>query len=357
MKADGYRCVHCSATYPFDLFRRRCDCGGSLEIVYSGTGSIGPGTGHWRYSGFYPVRKRVSLGEGSTPFLESVKIGPELGLELFFKFEGTNPTGSFKDRGSAVEISAAIEAGASSVACATTGNMGASVSAYCARAGIRAVVYFPERTPESKVNQIKSYGARTVKVPGGYRDAVRLAERAVLRERAEVLAGDYPLRSEGEKSVAFEIFENFGGVPDFVICPVGNGTLISSIFKAFSELKASGLTDRVPRLIGVQARGCNPIARAFRTGVFSPVRPRTEADAIACGAPGDWKRAVDSVRSSGGFFVEVSDREMKRAVKVLGSEGIYAELSAAAPVAAVEKLEIRGSAVLVITGTGLKRSV
>lgn len=371
MFAYGYRCFKCGKNYPFVQIYK-CGCGGSLDMQYD-YGKIRKALkrqkaefrnqkpSHWKYKLFYPIsRLLVSMGEGGTPLLPSLKIGKQINCNLFFKMESANPTGSFKDRGSAVEISRAIEMKAEKVVCATTGNMGASVAAYCARAGIHAKIFVPDNTPKQKLSQIKAYGAETIHVRGTYEDAASKAEREA--EKHYFLAGDYPYRGEGEKSVGFEIIEQLPQA-DYIVCPIGNGTLIYAVWKALKEMKICGIAKKLPRLIGVQAEGCNPVARAFEeeNDFINPVKkPKTFADAIACGNPIDGLEALSALRESKGAAVSVSDKEIFAAIKILGTEGIYAEPGGAAATAGLLKITKRDNplegknVVSIISGHGLK---
>jgi threonine synthase len=358
-------CYRCKKRFPSDTIIFQCDkCGCSLDLIYDYNkikehilhesfkkGEIR----HWKYWPFYPIEhldKVITMNEGGTPLLESNKQ-----KGLFFKYEGVNPTCSFKDRGTTVEISRVRELGIKEVACASTGNMGASVAAYSARAGIKATIYVPTFASLSKLKQIVSYGAGLVRVKGTYEDTLNKTKE--LREKTGVyLTGDYPYRGEGEKSVGFEIIDQMDWkVPDYIVCPMGNGTLIYGIYKGLVEFKKTGLIKKIPRIIGVQAKGCNPIVEAFKMKKreFTAVKkPKTEAGAIACGNPVDGFEALDSLYSTKGLAVDVTDKEMSLAKKELGKEGIYAELSGAASFAAVKKLNIKGPIVCVVTGHGLK---
>lgn len=372
MFAIGYRCFKCRKSYPF-IQKYKCECGGSLDIQYdydrirkelkkrmAEFKSQQPS--HWKYKIFYPVsRALVTMNEGGTPLLQSIRVGRQINANLFFKMESANPTGSFKDRGSAVEITKAIEFKTKRVVCATTGNMGASVAAYCARAGIRAKIFVPDNTPKQKLAQISAYGAEIFHVHGTYEDAALAAEHE--SKKHYFLAGDYPYRGEGEKSVGFELMEQLPQA-DFIICPIGNGTLIYAVWKAIREMKIVGMIKKLPRLVGVQAEGCNPVVRAFSENMsfIEPVKkPHTFADAIACGNPIDGLEALFALRESRGFAISVSDSEIKNAIKILGSEGIYAEPGGAAATAGMLKFASRDKSIFVgknvvsiISGHGLK---
>ncbi len=319
---------------------------------------------HWKYWMFYPVddlKRAVSFEEGGTPLFLSKRIGNEMGCELYFKHEGMNPTGSFKDRGSTIEITKAVELGADSVCCASTGNMGASLSSYCAKAGIDCKVFVPESTPRLKIFQILSCGAEVIKVKGTYADCLRLTEEAN-RRYSTYLVGDYPYRSEGQKSVGFEIVDQFyWNVPDYVICPMGNGTLTRAVWKSLLELKNVGLQEKLPKIIGVQAEGCSPIVDAFKNDLKRPIpmeKADTIADAIACEDPLDGAEALAAIRESCGFAELVSDEEILSAQKVLGrSEGLFAEPSGAVSIACLIKYRknFKGKKVVcIVTGHGLK---
>jgi len=379
MFAYGYRCFKCGKNYPLKPMLYKCGCGGSLDVQYD-YGKIrkelkknfsefkSQQPSHWKYKIFYPVRKPlVTMSEGGTSLLRSVRVGNQAGCNLFFKMESANPSGSFKDRGSSVEITKAVETGSKRVVCATTGNMGASVAAYCARAGIRAKIFVPDKTPKQKLAQIAAYGAEVKHIRGTYEDAALAADelfRKKLNQKHDhyFLAGDYPYRGEGEKSVGFEIMEQFPKA-DYIFCPIGNGTLIYAVWKAVREMKICGLIKKLPRLIGVQAEGCNPVARAFECGndFIEPIKkPKTFADAIACGNPIDGMEALSALRESRGLAVSVSDSEIRNAIKVLGTEGIYAEPGGAAATAGLLKIAKRDNplagknVVSVVSGHGLK---
>ena len=255
-------------------------------------------------------------------------------------------------------MSKALELGAQHVHCASTGNMGASVSAYCARAGIEATIVVPAHTPEHKIRQIEAYGGTVHRVGGTYEQAYRFVERLNEKKKAYV-AGDYALRAEGQKSVAFEILDQLSlQAPDYIVVPVGNGTLLYSTHKACWEMRRAGLIDRMPKIIGVEANGCAPLVGAFhqQSLSFKPVKvPNTLASAIDCGNPLFGRQALEAVFESRGSMVSVSDAEMLHAKKELSElEGIYCELSGAATLAAAHKLQLQGTVACVVSGHGLK---
>jgi threonine synthase len=356
--ALNLRCIRCGERFPPDAAIYRCRCGGSLDLLLkypkvSWRTLRSRRFRHWRYAELYPVfRKGVSLDEGGTPLL------PARERNAFLKLEGLNPTGSFKDRGSTIEVSHALTLGAKRLLCATTGNMGASIAAYAARAGIEAEIFIPSHTPDEKLRQIHQHGATITRVRGAYADAAEAAFWAFQRGRG-FLVGDYAYRAEGEKSIAYELCDQLGRVPDVVIAPMGNGTLISSLWKGFKELHALGLAHEPPRLVGVQSSECPSIVEAFKRGVSQTHAGRctTIAGAIGCGDPLDGEKALQALYESKGSCLAIPDRELLTARRRMAqTEGIDAELAGAAPYAALKKLRLPRTAVkaLVISGHGLK---
>jgi threonine synthase len=312
---------------------------------------------------FYPlidISNKVTLMEGGTPLLKS-RYFSDKNKEVWFKFEGMNPTGSFKDRGTTVEVSKAVELGMKEVCCASTGNMGASVAAYCAKAGVKCKIFLPENVIVSdlKIKQIKAYGAEIVKVKGEYSKTAKECE-LYARKSGSYLMGDYPYRGEGEKSVGFEIADQMNWkVPDYVVCPMGNGTLIYAIWDSFNDLKKVKLIDKLPKMIGIQADGCSPIVDAFKKEKkkVEPIdNPRTIATAIECGDPLDGQKALKALKDSKGLVDKVSDKEILKTLKLVSSkEGLYVEPSGAVSLTGLLKLNrLKGTIVCVLTGHGLK---
>ncbi|MCK5472378.1 threonine synthase, partial [Candidatus Gracilibacteria bacterium] len=321
-----------------------------------------------KYLPFFPLSedsKIISLNEGNTPFVRLQKTGKELRQpKLFLKNEGMNPTGVFKDRGSFVEISKAVELKAKAVVCASTGNMAASVAAYSAVAGLPCYVLIPENTPLGKLAQAMSYGARVLSIRGTYADCCELAEKMAAKYDF-YLAGDYVFRSEGQKTIAFEIVEqlNFTS-PDFVIVPVGCGTNLAAIWKGFLEFKKLGFIKKLPKIIGVQPEGCSTIVAAFERKLKNApfvAHPQTICSAVGIGRPLDDLKCLEAIRDSKGIGITVSDSEAIRAQLDLGEqEAIFLEPSAALPLAAIRKLKKKkllkksDTVVLIATGAGLK---
>ncbi|QQG39727.1 MAG: threonine synthase [Candidatus Aenigmatarchaeota archaeon] len=361
MFASYQSCFSCKARYRANERVFRCErCKGSLLLVYDrlpqrkavrSKAFALTRPHHWKYWMFYPVRREraITMEEGGTPLLQSKTHN------LWFKYEGENPTGSFKDRGSTVEITHAKELGVSRVLCASTGNMGASVAAYASRAHMQAEIWLPKGTPPVKTRQIKAYGGRVVRYGRTYNET--LEKTFELAKRA-YLAGDYAYRLEGQKSVAFEIADQLKWrVPDYVVVPVGMGTLAFATYKAFAELEALGLTSRMPRLVAVQAAGCAPVVQAFEKNshmIIQVNNPRTIASAINCGYPNYGHEVLRALRKTKGLAVAVTDKEIIAAQRALGKEGIFAEPGGAASYAGFLKAGLKGSVVCVVTGSGLK---
>ncbi len=325
----------------------------------------------FKYLSFYPIKdfkKVISLREGGTPLIRARNLGKKYNLHKFYlKNEGANPTGCFKDRGTLVEVTKAIEMGAKAICLASTGNMAASVAAYSSIAGIPCYVLVPEGTPIGKLAQSLSYHARIIQVRGTYSDCARLAE-AMAKKHNFYLAGDYAFRREGQKSQGYEIIEQlYWKSPDYIVVPIGCGTNSSAIFQGFKDFKELGLIDKLPKIIAVQTEGCNTIVSAANKKKlkFDTVdKPQTVCSAVAAGYPLDGTIILKSIKESDGFGVEVTDTEALKAQQSLAkNEGVFAEPSGALPVAAIKKLQLKkffkpdDVIVAVITGNGLKDPV
>jgi len=293
---------------------------------------------HWKYHDFMPIKyhnipKVLTMGEGGTPLLSVNKLRRNINSDLYFKCEFQNPTGSFKDRASALEVTLAL--GYSEIVVATTGNMGASLSAYAALAGMKIIVFIPEGIHNSKIDQMQMYGAVIISIKGDYTDAMIAAEQYHLVHPDSYLAGDYGIRIEGTKSVGFEICEQLEWtVPDYIVVPMGNGTLLYSIYKAFEDLYATGIIDGVPGIIGVKSDNPN----------------NTIASAIACPKP-----SLDYVANKyADKILMVSDDEIMMARQILAKNGFFVEPGGAAAYAGLRKLNIDGTIIVLLTGHGLK---
>ena len=307
----------------------------------------------WKYRVFMPIldeSKIVSLGEGGTPLYRCDRLAKELGLkELYIKYEGANPTGSFKDRGMTVGVTKALEFGARVVACASTGNTSASLAAYAAKAGLGCVVLLPSgKVALGKLSQTLIHGAQVIEVKGNFDEALAMMRR-ICEEREDIylLNSLNPFRPQGQKSIAFEIADQLGWkVPDRVVVPMGNCANIWAIYKGFFEFDAVGLTKGVPKMLGIQAQGAMPIVDAIKRGLerFEPVKkPETIATAIRIGNPVNGPKALRAIRASGGTAEAVSDEEIIEAQKSLAKlEGIAVEPASAASVAGLKKLLAQG---------------
>jgi len=368
----GFRCFRCGRKHkPHEIERLpipRCECGSAVDAEYDYKSIqkvilrdefMRSEPTHWKYWAFMPVKdlsRKITMGEGGTPLLENKRLGKS--GRLLIKYEAANPTGSFKDRGSSLEITKALEFRKRKVALASTGNMGASMAAYAAFAGLECTVFIPDMVGREKITQIKAYGAETIPVEGDYSVAMKRAEEYVISHSDSFLTGDYPWRSEGTKTVGFEIADQlYWHVPEYVVVPVGNGTLIWSIYEAFRELALVGITDKIPKMIGVQVENCAPVVYAWENELSEiiPVRnPNTIATAIACGDPMDGLAALRAIRDSGGFAVKVSDEEALSARNTLARNGIFVEPSGAVAYAGFMKKELSGTIVCLATGHGLK---
>lgn len=318
---------------------------------------------HWKYWAFMPVSDLsmiVTMGEGGTPLIDLTRLMPEA-KRFLVKYEAANPTGSFKDRGSSLEITKAVIGGKKRAVLASTGNMGSSVAAFAAFAGLECKIIAPDFVSRAKIAQMTAYGAEIELISGDYSDAMKIAENHVRSDHESFLAGDYPWRCEGTKTVGFEIADQmYWRVPDVVIVPIGNGTLLWSVFKAFRELMITGITDKMPRMIGVQAEACDPVVRAWEehADTIVPITgPETVATAIACGDPIDGLLALKAIRESGGICMRVTDDEIIMARDELGSNGVFAEPSGAVAFAGARNagdLLNQKTVVCIVTGHGLK---
>lgn len=298
----------------------------------------------------------VSLLEGNTPLIPLPRLGRELGCELFVKFEGLNPTGSFKDRGMTAAISEAVGRGAKTVICASTGNTAASAAAYASRAGLRAIVLIPDgKVAMGKLAGAIAYGAEVIQVLGSFDDALSLVVEITQKTPIALVNSINPYRIEGQKSAAFEICDDLGHAPDWLCLPVGNAGNITSYwagFKQYQQIKSTGL----PQVLGVQAAGSAPLVLGH------PVdKPETIATAIRIGRPARGEQALEAAQESNGMIIAVPDEEILSTQKILASEGLWVEPASAAGLAgllaktAAGEFDPRGKKIVVIcTGHGLK---
>lgn len=316
-----------------------------------------------RYRKFLPVSDKtpiVTLNEGSTPLIESVALANELKLpnvKIYFKFEGLNPTGSFKDRGMTMAVSKALEEGSKSVMCASTGNTSASAAAYATRAGMKCFVLIPEgKIAKGKLLQAFRYGAKVIMIKGNFDQALNLVRDITHDHPIQIVNSVNPYRIEGQKTGAFEICDDLGNAPVYHAIPVGNAGNITAYWKGYKEYKQAGRSETLPKMLGFQAAGSAPI-------VHNRVipNPETIATAIRIGNPASWQGATAARDESGGLIEAVTDEEITWAYRFIAEkEGVFAEPASAASVAGVRKLAERGyfeegtNIVCTLTGYGLK---
>lgn len=377
------QCPECAAQFAPDMSRLRCaECRSPLDVAYAAAAYTSPPAAAPPPSDAHPPAmpsplhfpaNAVALGEGDTPSVRLRALGDLLGLDaLYAKLEFMNPTGSFKDRGSALMMSVAKEFGAREVVEDSSGNAGASVAAYAARAGIKARIFAPATAPAAKLSQIKVYGA-TAHLIQGSRQAATDAAADFAAARGLVYASHNlsPFFLEGTKTFAYEILRQFDGrPPKHIVIPVGNGSLLIGAYKGFSELRRSGLIDEMPRLYAVQARAVMPLAAAFADGSAPPPSAdasesaATIAGGISVANPPRLKQSVQALRNAGGTAVAVSDAAIARWHSLLArNEGIFAEPTSAAAFAGLELLVKRGAirqsepTLLPVTGFGLKDAI
>ena len=295
----------------------------------------------------------VTLNEGSTPLIEAPVLSERVGARVLLKFEGANPTGSFKDRGMTVAVSRAKGAGAEAVICASTGNTAASAAAYAARGGMRGAVIVPEgKIAAGKLAQALMHGARVIALRGNFDDALRIVRELAAKHPIELVNSVNPYRIEGQKTAAYEVCDELGAAPDALCIPVGNAGNITAWWAGFGEY------DSAPSLFGFQAEGAAPLVHGH------PIeKPETIASAIRIGNPARWEEAMDAVTASRGRIAAVSDEQILDAYRLLaGREGVFCEPASAASVAGLlahgavdpEGAPIGGTIVCVLTGHGLK---
>ena len=311
---------------------------------------------------FLPVRKDeniVTLLEGNTPLIPSSRIKKEVipGIELYFKYEGLNPTGSFKDRGMTVAVSMAKEMGSKMVICASTGNTSASAAAYAARSGMKAYVLIPEgKIALGKLSQAMAHGAQVIQIEGNFDEALHIVREISETKPITLVNSLNPYRIEGQKTAAFEIIDHLGFVPTYHCLPVGNAGNITAYWKGYKEYWEKEKAEGLPRMLGFQAEGAAPIVRGKVVE-----HPETIATAIRIGNPASWKQAEAARDESEGLIDMVSDKEIETAYVMMASlEGIFCEPASAASLAGVIKLNQKGFfkkgdvVVLTLTGHGLK---
>lgn len=309
------------------------------------------------YRYFLPVSDDtpvITLGEGRTPLIYAPELSSLKSADVYLKYEGANPTGSFKDRGMTLAISKAAEDGSQTVVCASTGNTSASAAAYAAKAGMTCAVLIPEGyIALGKLAQALIYGAKVMQIKGNFDQALNIVrELGENSSKVTVVNSINPFRIEGQKTGSFEIIDTLGAAPDYHFIPVGNAGNITAYWKGYKEYKAAGISSTLPKMMGFQAAGAAPI-------VLGSVveHPDTIATAIRIGNPASWENAVRAKDESGGMISSVEDSEILEAYRFLATrESVFCEPASAASVAGLMKTEVkRGSVVVcVLTGHGLK---
>jgi len=361
---DLFRCPNCSGLldpqYNYDLIKKYFD----WKKIRARPRSI------WRWYELLPIEKVdsiVSLGEGDTPLMKCKSLGTRLGLEnLFIKNDGLNPTGSLKDRSISVGVSKARELGYKTVACDSSGNKAASISAYASRAGLLCFVFCPISTPTQKLLQILAYGGQLLLVDTDRNGLMTLFSELRRRKKDWYDLGLHnPFRHEGSKTYAYEIVEVFDGdVPDWILHPAGGSMSLSKNWKGFKELKKMDLIEKMPKLVGVQPEICAPIVRAYKTesDIVTPVKSGpTIAGGLSISNPGEaGNLTLQAIRESEGKAISVSEVEILWGMQELGREGIFAEPSGAVTIPALRRMVQSGivkkldRVVCIVTGSGFK---
>lgn len=381
--ATGLRCVRqgCDGSASLEEAAYVCPrCGGNLQLEYDYDAiragwrreslAANPDLTIWRYAPLYPVRGRIErLPIGWTPLIPAPRLARALGLEgceLLLKDDGRNPSASFKDRASAIALVRARELGHELVTGASTGNAASSTAVLAAAMGIRTRIFIPASAPAAKVAQLLAFGADVLAVDGTYDQAFDLCLAATERFGwYNRNTGYNPFTREGKKSVSFEICEQLGWeAPDLVVVPVGDGNIISGVWKGLSDLHRIGFIDRLPRLLAVQAEHSDAVVRALERadGKIEPVSGRTVADSISVSLPRDGEAAVQAVRASGGMALRVTDDQILAAIPELArGSGVFGEPAGVTAYAGLKRAAAEGlidpswrRIVLLVTGNGLK---
>jgi threonine synthase len=315
----------------------------------------------YKYKDHLPITPQTplfTLGEGDTPLVRCSQLEKELAVgELYFKLEGCNPTGSFKDRGMVVAVAKALEEGSRALMCASTGNTSASAAAYAAGCGVESIIIIPKgKIALGKMAQAIVYQAKIVAIDGNFDQALKIVLVLTEKHPVTLVNSLNPNRIEGQKTAAFEVIDTLGEAPDYLFIPVGNAGNITAYWKGFNEYHQAGKSKIRPKMMGFQAEGAAPIVRGHIVE-----RPETVASAIRIGNPASWKRAEAARDESGGIIDMVSDDEILSAQKMLATKGgIFGEPASAASLAGLVKLRGQGRdfsrsrIVCIVTGTGLK---
>lgn len=313
-----------------------------------------------KYRSFLPITDntpRLTLYEGETPLYYAEKLSNELDVQLYLKFEGANPTGSFKDRGMVLAIAKANEEGSTAVMCASTGNTSASAAAYAAKLGLTCYVVVPHgHIALGKLSQAIMYGAKVIAVEGNFDEALKIVREITMEYSITLVNSLNPYRIEGQKTAAFEVCDQLGKAPDILAIPVGNAGNITAYWKGFKQYYQNNMIQTLPQMWGFEAEGAAAIVRG------EPItNPETIATAIRIGNPASWRFAVEAKEESGGMIESVTDEEILKAYqKIARDEGVFCEPASAASVAGIykmykqNKLPKGSTVVCVLTGNGLK---
>lgn len=363
-----YACPNCNATYNITPLRYKCDCASPLTLIKNTSSSYDWDTSIpslWRYREALPIPSDidiVTLGEGITPLIPLEDSTEH--THQFVKLDYLCPTGSYKDRGASVLLTHLKDMGVDAIVEDSSGNAGAAIAAYSARAGIRCTIYCPESTSQDKLQQIAAYGASLKLVPGN-RTATTEAVQHAAEHTCYASHNWNPFFLEGTKTLAYEIADQLkGNVPNHIICPVGFGSIYLGLYLGYSELQNAGLIDRIPRLLGVQPATCCPIYNAYRDDSPSitrmPQSAQTLAEGITAELPIRCEMLMDAIRFSNGAFTTVDDDDIRVGMKTLAAQGIYVEPTAAVVIKGYEKFKHLGIigddevTVSILTGSGLK---
>jgi threonine synthase len=380
----GYRCTICHKFFKPEEVDLTCpDCGGKgildIEYDYDALKKVltkeyfqnNRNYSMWRYAPIMGIEEDhidEMLRVGWTPLYEAHNLEKYLGLKkLYIKDDGLNPSGSSKDRASGVAVLKAIEAGATTIACSSTGNAASSCACQAAHMGVKAVIFVPKRAPIGKVTQISLYGATLISVDGDYKAAFALSKEAIKKYGwYNRNAAINPFMIEGKKTVSMEIAEQLNFEPtDWVAVSVGDGCTVGGVYKGFAEFYKLGLIKRIPRILGVQSTGCEPFVVAAKNN--EPLKEcdeNTIADSIAVGIPRNPIKALNAIKLSNGAWISVPDSDIIKASALLGrTEGIFGEPAGVAAIAGIEKAIKEGiikpteTVAMIVTGNGLKDPV
>lgn len=373
------RCVKCQTIYGLEQEYTCSKCGleGVLDIEYNydlvaktltKASLASRERNHWRYKELLPIADNAALPHlqvGWTPVYNAPKVAAAIDVkEVYIKDDGRNPTASFKDRASSVGVVKAVEKGAKIIACASTGNAASSLAGFSAAVGIKSIIFVPERAPEPKITQLLIFGAIVLRVQGSYEQAWALCQSACERfgwynRNAAV----NPYLVEGKKTAGLEIAEQMSdNIPDWVVFSVGDGCTIAGAWKGIWEMHKLGVIPRLPRMLGVQAIGASPVITAFRSKQdLVPSDAQTIADSICVGEPRNWRKAVKAIEDSNGEMIGVTDEEILSAMRLAArSAAVFGEPAGVAALAGLARARAAGvvraneSALVAITGNGLK---